>query len=185
MTGTCSIRESPSQFKNQVMPWMYIRALSVALCTEKLHFVSQNWHMENYFYSMWVQLYQNRLFWLSEKLNQQNKSSLCIFQQNITIAIFYWKKTPINFIYNHLFCCNHTCYCVNIVSLMSASRYTMSVSCYHPSYQSRSSMYIHGLIPQNSTELAEAVLIGTCSYSHSPCKIANVDSYPPAHSSRI
>ena len=30
----------------------------------------------------------------------------------------------INFIYVlfHLFCCNHTCYCVGMVSVMSASR---------------------------------------------------------------
>ena len=27
------------------------------------------------------------------------------------------------FIDNHLFCCNHTCYCVNMVSVTSASRY--------------------------------------------------------------
>ena len=44
----------------------------------------------------------------------------------------------INFIYNRLFCCNHTCYCVGIVSVTSASR-----------YQSRSSMCIRGLIPRN------------------------------------
>ena len=43
---------------------------------------------------------------------------------------------PINFIYNHLICCNHTCYCVNMVSVMSASRYITSASRYHPRYQS-------------------------------------------------
>ena len=44
------------------------------------------------------------------------------------------------FIYNRLFCCNNTCYCVEMVSVTSASRY-------HPHYQSRSSMYIRGLNP--------------------------------------
>ena len=39
-----------------------------------------------------------------------------------------------------------SCYCVDMVSVTSASR-----------YQSKSSMYIRGLIPGNSTELAEAV----------------------------
>ena len=53
---------------------------------------------------------------------------------------------------NCLFCCNHTCYCVNMVSVTSAS-------CYHPRYQSRSSMYISALIPRNFTEFAEAVQI--------------------------
>ena len=54
-----------------------------------------------------------------------------------------------------LFCYNHTCHCVtcNMVSLTSASRY-------QPRYQSRSSMYICGLISRNFAELVEAVPIG-------------------------
>ena len=36
---------------------------------------------------------------------------------------------------NRLFCCNHTCYCVNMVSVTSASRYIRSASRYHPRYQ--------------------------------------------------
>ena len=36
-----------------------------------------------------------------------------------------------------------------------------SASSYYPRYQSRSSMYIRGLIPRNVAELAEAVPIGT------------------------
>ena len=47
-----------------------------------------------------------------------------------------------------------------MVSVISASRYITPASCYHPRYQSRSSMYIRGLIPQNFAELAEAALIG-------------------------
>ena len=42
-----------------------------------------------------------------------------------------------------------------MVSMTSASRYVTSPS----RYQSRSSMYIRGLIPRNYTELAEAVSI--------------------------
>ena len=41
-------------------------------------------------------------------------------------------------------------------SFTSVSRYITSPSRYHPRYQSRSSMYIYGLIPRNSAELAEA-----------------------------
>ena len=37
--------------------------------------------------------------------------------------------------------------------------YVTSASRYHQRYQSRSSMYIRGLIPRNFAELAEAVLI--------------------------
>ena len=57
---------------------------------------------------------------------------------------------------SRLFSGNHTCYCANMVSVTSASRY-------HPRYQSRSSMNICGLIPRNVTELAEAVPIGDSS----------------------
>ena len=60
----------------------------------------------------------------------------------------------INFIYNRLFFCNHTCYCVGKVSVTPVSRYVTSAS----RNQSRSSMHIRGLIPRKSTELAEAVL---------------------------
>ena len=50
---------------------------------------------------------------------------------------------------SRFFSCNHTYYCVNEVSVSSASRYITSASRYHPRYQSRSSMYIRGLIPRN------------------------------------
>ena len=46
-----------------------------------------------------------------------------------------------------------------MVSVASASRNITSASCYHPRYQSRSSMYIRGLIPRNFAELADAVPI--------------------------
>ena len=46
-----------------------------------------------------------------------------------------------------------------MVSVTSASRYITSVSRYHPRYQSRSSIYIRGLISRNFAELAEAVPI--------------------------
>ena len=38
------------------------------------------------------------------------------------------KKTHINFIYNRFFCCNYTCYYVNMVSVTSASHYITSAS---------------------------------------------------------
>ena len=46
-----------------------------------------------------------------------------------------------------------------MVSVTSASRYITSAPRYHPRYQSRSSMYIRGLIPRNFAELAEVVSI--------------------------
>ena len=48
------------------------------------------------------------------------------------------------------------CYCINMVSVTSASHYITPASHYHPRYQSRSSIYIRGLIPRNFAELAEA-----------------------------
>ena len=79
------------------------------------------------------------------------------FNKVSLLAIFYRKN--ISFIHNRLFSCNHACYCVNMVSVTSASRYITSASRYHPLYQSRSSMYIRGLIPRNFTELTETVPI--------------------------
>ena len=46
---------------------------------------------------------------------------------------------------------------VNMFSVTSASRYITSASRYHPRYQSRSMMYIIGLIPRNFAESAEAL----------------------------
>ena len=66
------------------------------------------------------------------------------------------------FIFIHLsrvFCCSHTCNCVNMVSVTSASRYITSASLYYPRDQRRSSMYIRCLIPRNFAELAEAVQV--------------------------
>ena len=60
-------------------------------------------------------------------------------------------KKYINIIYNRLLCRNHTCHCVGMVSVTSASRYVTSAS----RYQSRFSIDIRGLIPQNSMELAD------------------------------
>ena len=64
---------------------------------------------------------------------------------------------PINFISNHLFCWNHTCYCVGKVSVTSASSFVTPAS----RYQSRFSMNIQVLNLRNSTELAEAVPIAS------------------------
>ena len=65
---------------------------------------------------------------------------------------------------SRLLCCNHKCYCVNMVLVTSASRYMTSASHYHPCYQSRSSKYIHSLFPRNFADLDEAVPIGVDSY---------------------
>ena len=46
-----------------------------------------------------------------------------------------------------------------MVSVTSASHYITSGSRYHPRYQSRSLMYIHGLLTWNFAEMAEAVPI--------------------------
>ena len=100
---------------------------------------------------------------------------MCVFFNKI--SLFSLKKHKLHL--SRLFCCNHTCYCVNMVSVTSASRYITSASCYHPRYQSKSSTYIRGLIPRNFAESAEAVPIGTTAcilkpssnfYASSECK---------------
>ena len=57
-------------------------------------------------------------------------------------------KKRIKFIYIHLFCCNHTGYCVGMGYVISASRDITSAS----RYQSRSSMCIGDLISPNCRE---------------------------------
>ena len=67
---------------------------------------------------------------------------------------------------NLLFCCNHTCYCVNMVLVTFVSCY-MSVSCYHPQYQNRSSMYIGRLIPRNFGNWPRQLRFGKLYWSNS------------------
>ena len=70
------------------------------------------------------------------------KNKVYVFFNKISLQRYFIEKN-INFIYNgyRLFCCNHTGYCVNMVSVTSATRV-------HPLYESRYSMYIRGLIPR-------------------------------------
>ena len=65
------------------------------------------------------------------------------------------KSNNINFIYTIRFAAI-TLIIVRMVAVTSASRYITSA----PRYQSRSSMYIQGMIPRKFTEFAEAVSIG-------------------------
>ena len=78
-----------------------------------------------------------------------------IFEKKPTLTLFifcrYFIERIINFIYNRLFCCSPT----GMVSVTPTSRYVTSAL----RYQSRSSMFIRGLIPRYSTELSDAVLI--------------------------
>ena len=62
----------------------------------------------------------------------------------------YFIEKNINFIHKRLICWDHTCYCVNMVSVTSASHYITSASRYHPH---RYSMYIRGQIPRNFAEI--------------------------------
>ena len=59
-------------------------------------------------------------------------------------------KKKLHSMYNLFFGCNPTCYFGGMVSSTAAS-----------GYQFRSLVYIRGLIPRNSSELAEAVPIAT------------------------
>ena len=61
-----------------------------------------------------------------------------------------------------------------MVSVTSASRYVTSASRYHPRNQSRSSMYIRGLIPWNFAELSEAVPIDILYVRKSPSKLTTI-----------
>ena len=68
-----------------------------------------------------------------------------VFSIKYRCSAISFEKKDINFIYYRSFGCNHTCYCVSIVCVTPASRYVTSAS----RYQSRSSIYIRGMIPRN------------------------------------
>ena len=60
-----------------------------------------------------------------------------VFLNKVSLLKYFIEKN-IKFIYNRLFCCNHTCYGVGMVYMTPASPYVTSAS----RYQRRSSMYI-------------------------------------------
>ena len=63
-----------------------------------------------------------------------------------------------------------TIYCIGMVSVTTESRYVTSTS----RYQSRSSMYIRGLITRNSMALAEAVSIEIISSGYKFTSVTNI-----------
>ena len=69
----------------------------------------------------------------------QLTSKQWIITHNSLLELIYF----LNIFCNRLFCCNRACYCVDMVSVTSTSRYVTSAS----HFQSRSSTYIRGLIP--------------------------------------
>ena len=88
---------------------------------------------------------------------------MCFFSIKYRYSDILLTPPPPKLHLSRLFCCNHTCYCVKLVSVTSASRYITPEARYHPRYQSGSSMYIRGLIPRNFADLAEPVPI-ECQY---------------------
>ena len=50
-----------------------------------------------------------------------------VFFKRKSLQRYFIEKININFIYNRLFCCNHTCYCVGMISVTSVSSYVTSV----------------------------------------------------------
>ena len=68
-------------------------------------------------------------------------------------------KKPINFILTVYYAAITPFIVLTWFHVKLEVRYITSASHYHPGYQSRSLMYIRGLIPRNITEVAEEVLI--------------------------
>ena len=81
----------------------------------------------------------------------------------------------IKYRYSRSFCCNHTCYCVGIVTVTIASRYVTSAS----RCQSRSSMCIRGLIPRNWTR--QFRLVGTSAQTRLGLRCSTMQEVLIAH----
>ena len=93
------------------------------------------------------------------KVQLAEKNEVYVFSIKYRCSDILLKKHKLHL--SRLFCCILTFYYVNMVSV-TLSCYITSATRYRPRFQSRSSMYIRGLIPRNFAELAEAIPIGKC-----------------------
>ena len=145
-----SIRESPPQFENRIMAWVYVRSISRSAIYQKapILLAGTGVSLACGFSSIKID-YPDYPKSLISRINE-----VYVFFKKISL---YHNKHKLDL--SRMFCCNHTSYCVNMVSVTSASGYTTLASCYHPRYQIRSSMFIRSLNPRNFAELAEAVPI--------------------------
>ena len=100
------------------------------------------------------------IYKVSEKYRYKVYNDFSIKYRYSDILLKKKNLKHLNFIYNRLFCCNHTCYCVGMISVTSASRYVTQASRYQRDVNSRS----------DSTELTETVPI---EYEHDMTKPAN------------
>ena len=66
----------------------------------------------------------------SDRLKKKNKKNNEVYDFSMKYPYSDILLKNINFIYNRLFCCNHTCYCVGMGSVTSVSRYVTSASRY-------------------------------------------------------
>ena len=141
------IRESPPQFENRIMARVYVRSITRSTMYQKSSTLLAGT-------GVW-KISSVACGFSSIKIDYSD------YPKNLISRINEVEKPKLHL--SRWFCCNHTCYCVHMVSVTSVSRYITSSSRYHPRYQSRSSMYIRGLILRNFVELAEAVPIVTSS----------------------
>ena len=148
------------RLNSRIESWLgcMLGALCVVLCTKNLHLLARTgvWKIssETSGYSSIKIDYSDCPKSLISRINE-----VYVFSIEYRYSYILLKKQQHKLHLSRLFCCNHTCYCVNIVSVTSVSRYITSASRYHPRYQSRSSMYSRRLIPRNFAELADAVPI--------------------------
>ena len=147
---------SSAQFENRIMPgvykehyaWYYVPKSSILLAGTgawKISLIACGFSSIAIDYSDYLKRLISR------------KMMLMYFSLKYRFSGISLKRHQLH--YNCFFCCDHTCYCGNMISVTSASFYLTSASRYLPRCQSRSLMYIRGLIPRNFAELAETVPI--------------------------
>ena len=66
----------------------------------------------------------------ARQASSNTTNEVCLFFKIISLSDISLKKKHIYFIYTRLFCSSHTCYCVGMVSVTSASRCVTSASRY-------------------------------------------------------
>ena len=107
------IRESPPQFENRIMTLVYVRSITRSTVYQKLYFVSRNWRMEISSVACEFSSIKFDYFDYPKSLISRT-NEVYVFSIKYRYSDILLKKHKLHL--SPLFCCNHTCYCVNMVS---------------------------------------------------------------------
>ena len=124
-----AIRESPPQFEHRLMAGVYVRNITRSTIYQKAPFCWPELASVACWFSSINNDYSDYPKSLISRINEVYVFSIKYRYSNILL-----KKHKLHL--SRLFCCNHICCCVNMVSVTPESRYITSALYFHPRYQS-------------------------------------------------